>query len=1009
MPLTTTQAQEQENDGIQSDGNISDSDMVLVAEVNIRDAEFIEKNDTGIEMYFLLRNDFDKAQAGIKYGVEIVDEAGIVVDSKVYDESVTLSPGEEKKINVRFQFTPTLTCSNCKAVITTETETGIPLGSHIFNDNPFDVVARMKDGLIIDQNSCKIHVNDEEQSYLTNFGIDVNVDDELFVICDILNESDIEIEFQPQFTTSRNSEFGDVVEVLVGNIESVKPGTKEFKFKIIQRDLPGGYNVNMQLLNKKFDVISNNVKIHYVTQGDGATIKNVQTNQNATFKENDIIDLSIDVAPSADLFEGSRASHDQQDRTVETQKINLKVEITDEKGVCGFMEKENISVNESDVSIKLNKKCENPTIEVIVKDESGKILDKYTVQINNDENKKLANSNSTKSVSNFPISLKIVWIITLICILVIILYKKFTKQTNVLMWLSVVSVSMLFASVDVAHASRTYEIPKGYMVPVDYVVIGLDKDKYCDTGETITVNAEGMRIACHNWNIAQDLIWNKPGSAIDVFKKRCVHVTGDHSWRACRQTKVYKKKKLGGDETKVGSYNATFDAKGYSYKTGFSKSHCMKMHKAYNPKWYAHTSIGDNVCEISSGETEIKIPYKVESCTSCGNGKTEPNNKEECDDGASKNGVACSLPTYANPAGKCTYCNKNCKIITRKGPHCGDGIKNGSEECDGTIGVIPSQGEICKPNCTIGYLAQCGSANTNNVETSTEPTKNLCPLKHTASSVTYDDVNHKWRWTCTHNNILAKPGHIGCSAPVPEARCGKANDPGYKTTVSTNKLTNTKPTTDLCKSQGNSQQCNWPGSGTEEVVMGNDGWWKWTCAHKPQAFPQTRDCHAPSCLANNPITYPNPIILTDNTTAKIGVSCPNPNPNPKLCCKIRNTASGDLPTKIICAGSETNMKIIEGDNNKFKAECWFENSCNNSNCNNVCDLSTSGSCPESNSNDEVIVKKDFMITTACMESQCTASGTCAKTPKPASSRDQCESSCNSNADCSSGRMIEAKP
>jgi hypothetical protein len=102
------------------------------------------------------------------------------------------------------------------------------------------------------------------------------------------------------------------------------------------------------------------------------------------------------------------------------------------------------------------------------------------------------------------------------------------------------------------------------------------------------------------------------------------------------------------------------------------------------------------------------------------------------------------------------------------------------------------------------------------------------------------------------------------------------------------------------------------------------------------------------------------------------------------------------------------MKIIERDNNKFKAECCFEDDCSNNKCNKVCD-SNSSNCPKKNTTTEVGIDKGFTIATACMESQCTASGTCAKTPKPASSRDQCESSCNSNADCSSGRMIETKP
>lgn len=107
---------------------------------------------------------------------------------------------------------------------------------------------------------------------------------------------------------------------------------------------------------------------------------------------------------------------------------------------------------------------------------------------------------------------------------------------------------------------------------------------------------------------------------------------------------------------------------------------------------------GDHVCDAALGED---ITTCSQDCMGCGNGAIDPG--EECDSGSGNTDVDCATPAYGNPPNTCSTCTTSCTIKTVVGPYCGNmmcdagenftncpgdcmgcgnGLVEGSEECD---------------------------------------------------------------------------------------------------------------------------------------------------------------------------------------------------------------------------------------------------------------------------------------------------------------------------------------
>jgi hypothetical protein len=232
-----------------------------------------------------------------------------------------------------------------------------------------------------------------------------------------------------------------------------------------------------------------------------------------------------------------------------------------------------------------------------------------------------------------------------------------------------------------------------------------------------------------------------------------------------------------------------------------------------------------------------------------------------------------------------------------------------------------------------------------------------------------DEPNSEVTWGCNGIGTGTSTQSDKCSAtrtgPNPGI-CGPNNG----------KELSEKPTDDLCYNPDKTTSVD--DNYLNGVVDLDKEEWIWTCNGSHNDFNKcpkqlSKDCKATCVPEIDATAKPNPFLLTeDGVTVEVTVE-----------------KKGD------CAGAYT--CTVDGNgltNNKY---VFYDLK----NPKNIVVTCTSGNN---------VTTKTISLNGYCIEKSCGANGTCQAMPKTGvTSLKDCINTCNSNADCTSGRMIETKP
>ncbi len=486
----------------------------ILSEINISNATLVQEG-VNTKVTFTVDNLGTKPEADILYGLEVIkvseDGRQELVDTVVVKEPQTIVPGESDISEINYS-SAKLASGNYEVWVLAQTPGGLVVGIALAGD----IEVQSANTLEIKSDTCRLVVSGDDKQYLLSDGVDVSTTEGLVITCIVKNNTGETRSIIPNFVTHERSVFGAIVDINYQSVvaeELVAGEEKSLTLSLPLATKPQAYDLVLTYKTTDGSIDSNQAVIHYVIQGQSATIQNVTFSKD-TYLAGEEIGLNILWSASADTFRDSRSGG-----TEKTEAYYFDVKVTDLQGqLCGSSREE---IREDSVSIKVPSliPCSNPTATVELGTAAGVILDSESVTVVRPDQttvEEVSDVNRSVKSNNLYI---VISLLALIGIVLLLWYARKNKNNiiadsiNSLVLVMVFCAGLLSSYGTAEAVTWSYSEVRedcsiaggdgGVCVSYNYTyataVIGSNKTTYAP-GETITLSGTVRNHACSNVN-----------------------------------------------------------------------------------------------------------------------------------------------------------------------------------------------------------------------------------------------------------------------------------------------------------------------------------------------------------------------------------------------------------------------------------------------------------------------------------------------------------------------------
>ena len=402
--------------------NDGSGNFKILSRTSIQNPKLISQIGNNFVISFDMSNK-ENAQPDLKYGLQLIKDSEngqTIIDEKIFSEVFTLGPNETITREVNY-IAPSYLVGEYSIWLIIENSSGLNQGIgtvgkvQLLGDDQY---------VEIDISSCYLSVTEDNLSKKYNLqqGVDVNADETLTINCDVFNKFDREISLKPQFEIFKRSSFSDLIEVnqTDENIVLTSEEEKEFSLVIPKNNIPQAYDVKLSFLDNG-ELVSNFVLFHYVLSGPSGTIQSIQMDKEGYLKD-DIARIKLFWSGSADIFPDSRSGKNPAD-----EMISFSFNIENDNGEpCIKPINKNLDIGENLITIKalIVNECTSLNGEGVLKDSTGKVLDRKVFSLVDNSN----NSKKESKTTDYSILILICSVIVIIILIFILI--KIRKKRN---------------------------------------------------------------------------------------------------------------------------------------------------------------------------------------------------------------------------------------------------------------------------------------------------------------------------------------------------------------------------------------------------------------------------------------------------------------------------------------------------------------------------------------------------------------------------------------------------